>query len=73
MYRLFLSGYLGLAWAAKLTYRDCPVFVPDWIALHGAILPRSEPRSKEEASFEQKVTEETKLRFLRYLLFKTCF
>ncbi len=50
-----------------------PVFVPLWIALHGEIPPRRKSRGEYEASFEQKETEKTKLCFLRFLLFKTCF
>jgi hypothetical protein len=37
------------------------------------ILPWSESKGECEVSFEQKITEETKLCFLRYLLFKTYF
>ena len=56
-----------------MLYRYYPVFVPHWIALHGVILPRSEPQGEHEVSFEQEETKETELRFLRFLLFKTCF
>ena len=57
----------------NVTYRYYPVFVPPWIALHVVILPRNEPEGAHEVSLEQKATEETKLCFLRCLLFKTHF
>ena len=57
----------------NVTYRYCPVFVPHRIAFDGTILLRSEAKGEHEVSFEQKATEETKLCFLRCLLFKTYF
>jgi len=57
----------------NVTYRYRSVFVPDWIAFDGVIIPRSEPDGEHEVSFEQKRTEATKLRCLRSLLFKTYF
>ncbi len=57
----------------NVTYQYYPIFVPHWIALQGMILPRSEPKSEHEVSFEQEATKETELCFLRCLLFKTYF
>ncbi len=57
----------------NVTYRYYPVFVPHWIALHGVILPRSQPKGEHEVSFEQEATKQTKLCLLRCLPFKTYF
>ena len=57
----------------NVTYRYRSGFVPDWIAFDEVILPRSELNGEHEVSFEQKITEATKLCCLRYLLFKTYF
>ena len=43
----------------NVTYRFYPVFVPHWIALHGVVLPRSEPKDEHEVSFEQEATKVT--------------
>ena len=68
-----IRKYGRVAGLTDVTYRCCPVLVPQRIALHEVILPWSEPKGAYEVSFEQEATKETKLCFLRCLLFKAYF
>ena len=61
------------AGSLNVTHRYYPALVPHRIVFDGVVLPSREAKREHEVSLEQKETEKTKLRFLRFLLFKTYF